>query len=69
MPYSPDLIERKVSGTEKGTLDQADFLLHEQEYERLCAELESAFGDCQLPEQPGGTAALNDLLVRLRIHT
>ena len=64
--YLPELIERKISGTEKGTLDQADLSFHEQEYERLRAKLEEAFGQSDLPEQPGGAAALNDLLVRLR---
>ncbi|MCB9924929.1 MAG: nucleotidyltransferase domain-containing protein [Planctomycetaceae bacterium] len=67
LPYLPELIERKVNGAEKGTLDQADLSLHEQEYERLLAELEKAFDDCQLPEQASGAAALDDLLIRLRL--
>lgn len=69
LPYLPELIDRKVNGTEKGTLDQADLSFHEREYERLLAELENAFEECRLPEQPGGAGALNDLLVRLRSHT
>lgn len=68
LPYIPDLIERKVSGTEKGTLDHADLAFHEQEYERLRTELERAFEESSLPENPRGTAALNDLLVRIRLH-
>ncbi|MEW4488140.1 nucleotidyltransferase domain-containing protein [Thalassoglobus sp. JC818] len=67
LPYLPDLIDRKVSGTEKVTLDQADMSFHSQEYERLRSELEEAFEQCTLPEQPSGSAALNDLLVRLRL--
>jgi len=67
LPYIPALIERKVSGTEKGTLDQADLAFHAREYERLRMELEQAFEDSQLPENPSGAAALNDLLIRLRI--
>jgi predicted nucleotidyltransferase len=66
--YLPELIERKISGTEKGTLDQADLSFHEQEYERLRTELEEAFEQSDLPEQPRGAAALNDLLVRLRLR-
>lgn len=66
-PYLPDLIERKTNGTEKGTLDQADLAFHEREYERLRTELEEAFEQSNLPEQPSGAAALNDLLVRLRL--
>jgi hypothetical protein len=40
---------------------------HEREYERLRAELESAFKQSDLPELPSGAAALHDLLVRLRV--
>lgn len=68
LPYIPELIERKVTGTEKGTLDQADLVFHEREYERLRTELERAFEESQLPENPSGAAALNDLLVRLRLR-
>ncbi|MCA9108043.1 MAG: nucleotidyltransferase domain-containing protein, partial [Planctomycetales bacterium] len=68
LPYLPDLIERKISGTEKGTLDQAGFSFHEREYERLRTELEEAFGRSNLPEQSSGASALNDLLVRLRMR-
>ena len=67
LPYIPELIERKVSGTEKGTLEQADLAFYEQEYERLRAELERAFEESSLPENPSGAAELNDLLIRLRI--
>jgi len=68
LPYVPELIERKISGTEKGTLDQADLSFHEQEYGRLRSELEQAFERSMLPENPSGAAALNDLLVRLRLR-
>lgn len=67
LPYIPDLIERKVVGTEKGTLEGSDLAFHEREYERLRGELERAFVESRLPEQPGGAEALNDLLVRLRL--
>lgn len=67
LPYIPDLIQRKVSGTEKGRLEQADLGLHQREYERLRAELEQAYQVSKLPEAPGGAAALHDLLVRIRL--
>jgi len=67
LPYIPELVDRKVNGTEKGTLDQTDLVFHEREYERLRAELEQAFEESRLPENPSGAAALNDLLVRLRV--
>ena len=66
--YLPDLIERKINGAEKGTLDQADLSFHEREYKRLRSELEDAFRHSNLPEQPSGAAALNDLLIRLRLQ-
>lgn len=66
LPYLPELIKQKTSGTEKGPLEQADLSFHEQEYQRLRAELEEAFAQSQLPEQPRAAAALNDLLIRLR---
>jgi len=67
LPYIPELIERKVNGTEKGTLDQADLAFHEREYERLRVELEQAFEESPLPENSSGAAALNDLLIRIRL--
>ena len=67
LPYIPDLIERKVSGSERGALDQADLEFHRQEYERLQVDLEQAFENCRLPERPRGAEALHDLLVRLRL--
>jgi len=46
---------------------QADLVFCQQEYKRLRAALEQAFDLSQLPENPSGAAALNDLLIRLRI--
>ena len=68
LPYIPDLIERKVKGTEKGILEQSDLAFHEREYGRLRAELERAFVESRLPEQPRGAEALNDLLIRVRLN-
>lgn len=68
LPYLHELIERKVSGTEKGTLDQTNLSFHEGEFRRLEAELQNAFQRSDLPEQPRGAAALNDLLIRVRLR-
>lgn len=68
LPYLPELIERKVGGTEKGTLDQTDLAFHEKEYDRLRNELELAFEKSQLPENSNGAAELNDLLIRVRFR-
>jgi len=67
LPYIPELIERKVAGTEKGRLEQADLGFHQREYERLRAELEQAYQESNLPEVPSGSAALHELLVRIRL--
>jgi uncharacterized protein len=69
LPFIGDLITRKLSGPEKSTLEDADVEFHQREYERLRAELEQAFQASQLPETPSGKAALNDLLIRLRMQT
>ncbi|EAQ77765.1 nucleotidyltransferase domain-containing protein [Blastopirellula marina] len=69
LPYVPDLIARKVEGPEKGTLPSTDVTLHSTEYERLRAELTQAHEQSRLPEQATAAAALNDLLVRVRLQT
>lgn len=68
LPYLNDLIARKTAGPEHGRLDQADLSFHEREYERLRTELQLAHESSHLPETPSATAALNDLLVRIRLH-
>ena len=67
LPYIPDLIDRKTSGPEKGRLEKADLDFHYREYERLRQELEQAWEQSRLPEHPSSAAALNDLLVRIRL--
>lgn len=67
LPYIPDLIARKTGGPEKGRLEAADLTFHQSEYERLRTVLQSAYEGSQLPEAPTAAAALNDLLVRLRM--
>ena len=69
LPYIPDLIARKTGGPELGTLEAADLEFHAVEYERLRAELQTTFEQSQLPELPTAAAALNDLLVRVRLKT
>jgi predicted nucleotidyltransferase len=68
LAYIPDLIARKTGGPEKGCLEQADLEFHHSEYERLRAVLQQAHEESHLPEVPAGAAALNDLLVRIRLR-
>jgi predicted nucleotidyltransferase len=69
LPYIPDLVARKLAGPEKSRLEDADIAFHEAEYQRLRVALQSAHDACKLPELPGDEtrAALNDLLVRVRL--
>ncbi len=67
LSYIPDLVARKTTGTEKGTLDAADLAYFESEYSRLTAELELAQEASKLPELPTAGAALSDLLRRIRL--
>ncbi len=69
LTYLDDLIARKLVGPEKGTLDDGDIAFYQQEYERLRNILEASFQASQLPETPSNRAALNDLLLRLRLNS
>ena len=68
LTYIPELIERKVHGKEKETLNEADLNFHEQEIKRLVGVLEREMEESHLPEKARGTAALNDLLIRIRLQ-
>jgi uncharacterized protein len=68
LSYLEELIHRKQTGAEKGVLDSADMEFYRTEYDRLTGELERAYQESTLPEMPSGRAALNDLLVRLRMR-
>ena len=66
LSYLDELIEIKMSGPEKGTLNATDFSFYESEFNRLLAELEAAHNASHLREVPEGKAALSDLLIRIR---
>jgi hypothetical protein len=68
LPYIPELVERKVLGSEKGTLDAAEREFHRAEYARLLAALEKAALETHLPDEASSRDALNDLLVRVRLR-
>ena len=67
LPQVLDLVSRKLAGPEQSALDDADLAFHRGEYDRLRATLEEAHQSSPLPEVPSGRAALNDLLLRLRL--
>lgn len=68
LPYIPELIDRKQSGSEKERLNQVDLAFHQREYDRLRGELQQAFETSSLPDTPRGAEALHALLVRLRLR-
>ena len=67
LPYIDELVARKVAGPEKSVLADVDFAFHEGEVSRLLGELEDAAASSHLPVAPTSRAALNDLLVRIRL--
>src|SRR5499426_3236831 len=67
LPYISELIERKLAGPEKSTLSGVDVEFHRREFERLRGMLEDAYQASSLPETHAGKAAINDLLIRLRL--
>ena len=70
LPYIADLVARKQSG-ENTTLQDADVAFYQREYARLRIDLQAAHDASHLPEAPSDEtrAALNDLLVRIRVRT
>ncbi|MBC7871516.1 MAG: hypothetical protein H7Y09_11810 [Chitinophagaceae bacterium] len=66
--YLDELIERKITGKEQETIPATDIDFFQREYERLISLLEEVSQTTTLPEIPQGKAALNDLLVRLRLN-
>jgi uncharacterized protein len=67
LPQIPALIDRKLAGAEKSVLEHRDLAFHQQEYQRLCQQLETASSRSPLPEKPSAAADLNDFLVRTRL--
>ena len=69
LPYIPGLIACKLEASEKGTIQDADMAFHQKEYERLRSVLEQASLESKLPERATGSEALNELLIRIRLHS
>jgi hypothetical protein len=69
LPYISELIERKLAGPEKSALSDVDVEFHRREFDRLRSALKDAYQTSLLPEAPAGKAALNDMLIRLRLAT
>lgn len=66
LSYLEELIARKQTGTEHGTLEAPELGHYRAEVERLRAALEQAHLESRLPDRPSAWGALDDLLIRLR---
>lgn len=66
LPYISDLIEQKVSGKEKSSLQNSDLNFHDREYQRLQQELTIAFQNSHLPSETEAKPDLDRFLIRLR---
>ena len=67
LAHVSDLIAQKTGDREQSVLSDDSFAFHEREYGRLRGGLEDAYQRSALPENPRATAALDALLVRLRL--
>jgi uncharacterized protein len=68
LAYLDDLIAQKVAGEEKGELVATDLAFHQLEFSRLIMMLEAARDRSHLADVPTAAAALNDLLLRVRLQ-
>jgi predicted nucleotidyltransferase len=68
LPYLGELVRRKIQGTERARLETPEIEFHQAEYERLVVQLETEAMGSALPVEATGRDALNDLLVRVRLH-
>ncbi|MBW4646387.1 MAG: nucleotidyltransferase domain-containing protein [Goleter apudmare HA4340-LM2] len=68
LPYIPELIAQKLTDKEKSILSNIDITFHQQEYDRLCSQLQATYEASALPEAPVAKAALHDLLLHMRMR-
>ncbi len=69
LSFIDELVQLKLEGSEKEQLTAADSTLHDSQYQRLVVELEESYNRSTLPEVPSTRAALNDLLIRVRLSS
>ena len=69
IPFIPDLIARKTGGVEQQTLGSEEMEFFERQFTEWDKRLMEAGEKTQLPSENSAKAALNDLLVRLRLQS
>jgi predicted nucleotidyltransferase len=67
LPEIDELVARKRTGAEKVALDHRDMDQHGRLLDRLEVQLQDAHDQSSLPDEPTSTAALQRLVVRLRL--
>jgi predicted nucleotidyltransferase len=70
LAFIPDLIARKLAGSERARLEDADLAFHQSEYQRLLQELKQSALESTLPEGPSIEVKnqLNEFLVNIRLR-
>jgi predicted nucleotidyltransferase len=63
----PELMERKREGAEKMLIDAGELPAHDVELDRLEDRLQEAHDRSALPDEPTTAAALDELVVRVRL--
>ncbi|MFK7999693.1 MAG: nucleotidyltransferase domain-containing protein [Polyangiales bacterium] len=69
LPQIQELVARKRGGAEKMPLDPKEMSAHEAYLDALESELQAAHDTSSLPLEPTTTDALEDFVVRLRLHS
>ena len=64
-----ELLERKRSGSEQLTIDDANVDIQRSRYDRLVIELREATTASTLPERPTGRSEIDALVIRARIES
>jgi predicted nucleotidyltransferase len=68
LPFLTELLRRKIQGAEKETLASADIEFYEGEFQALRDRLVAESQITSLPDAQTAQAALNDLLIRVRLN-
>ena len=67
LPYVDELVARKTTGPEQGSVESDRIAFFESEFRRLMTLLETEGERSDLREEPEARAGLNDLLVRVKL--
>jgi len=68
LPFLPDLIARKKTGTEREVLDLGELVFFEAQFAAWEQKLKDAGERTSLPAESSARPALNELLLRLRLQ-